>query len=77
METQSVEDEFDAFRADIEEDPTMRQHINLYKDNKVAVDEDDTDTDDGGCPQITLAEMLDDLEIGEDATGDAGAEMTE
>lgn len=77
METQSVEDEFDAFRADIEEDPAMRQHIAIYKDNKVAVAVDEDDTDDGGCPQITLAEMLDDLEIGEDATGEAGAEMTE
>jgi len=74
MDTSSVEDEYDAFRADIEEDPTMRQHVNIYKDKrKIAVDEDDAD--DAECPQITLAEMLDDLEIGEDATGGEGAEM--
>lgn len=40
------------------------------------VDEDDDDT---GAPQISLAEMLDDLDIGvgEDATGDTGDDMAE
>merc|ERR1712096_525733 len=33
------------------------------------------DDDDAGMPQISLAEMLDDLEIGEDATGGEGAVM--
>ena len=40
----------------------------------VPVDEDDDDT---GAPQISLAEMLDDLDIGEDATGDPGDFMAE
>ena len=42
----------------------------------VPVDEDDDDT---GAPQISLAEMLDDLDIGvgEDATGDPGDGMAE
>ena len=40
----------------------------------VPVDEDDDDT---GVPQISLAEMLDDLDIGEDATGDPGDFMAE
>ena len=42
-------------------------------DGNVAVDTDDTDTEDG--PRVTLAEMLDDLHIAEDATGEAGAPM--
>merc|ERR1719163_288520 len=69
----SVEDEYDAFRTDIEEDPAMRHHINIYKDkHRIAVDEDE-ESDDAGCPRITLAEMLDDLDLGGDATGGAGA----
>ena len=40
----------------------------------VPVDEDDDDT---GAPQISLAEMLDDLDIGEDDTGDPGDFMAE
>ena len=52
----------------------MRQHVNLYKDKtKMPVDEDDED--DQGVPQVTLAEMLDDLEIGADATGGEGDVM--
>ena len=42
---------------------------------KVAVDADDTDTEDG--PHVSLAEMLDDMHIAEDATGEAGAAMME
>jgi len=77
MDTSSIEDEYDAFRTDIEEDPAMRQHVNIYKDkHRIAVDEDE-ESDDAGCPRITLAEMLDDLDLGGDATGGAGAEMTE
>ena len=40
----------------------------------VPVDEDDDDT---GAPQISLAEILDDLDIGEDAIGDPGDFMAE
>ena len=39
----------------------------------IAVDTDDTD--DEGAPQISLQEMLDDLHISGDATGEEGAEM--
>merc|ERR1711936_849566 len=74
MDTESCNNEYVGFMEDIEEDPAMRQFINIYKDkSKVAVDEDDED--DYGAPQITLAEMLDDLDIGEDATGGEGSVM--
>lgn len=35
----------------------------------------ESDTDDDGAPRISLAEMLEDLHISEDATGGEGAEM--
>ena len=41
----------------------------------MAVETDDTDDDD--IPRISLAEMLDDLHIADDATGDNGAPMME
>jgi len=67
MDTESCNDEYQDFEADLEEDPNLRQNVNIYLDkNKIPVDEDE---DDGDCPQITLAEMLDDLELGEDAGG--------
>ena len=44
-------------------------------DNKTAVDTDDTD--DEGAPRVSLAEMLDDLHISVDATGEEGADMIE
>jgi nonsense-mediated mRNA decay protein 3 len=36
---------------------------------------DENDTDDEGLPQISLQEMLDDLHISTDATGEDGADM--
>lgn len=47
----------------------------LFAVGDVAVDTDDTDTED--TPHVTLAEMLDDMHIAEDATGEAGAAMME
>ena len=41
----------------------------------VAIDTDDTDAED--VPHVTLAEMLDDMHIAEDATGEPGAPMME
>ena len=74
LDTESCNNEYVGFMEDIEEDPTMRQHVNLYKD-KTKMPVDEHDDDDAGMPQISLAEMLDDLEIGEDATGGEGAVM--
>lgn len=78
MDTESCNNEYVGFMEDIEEDPAMRQFINIYKDKErnVPVDEDDEVAED--LPQVTLAEMLDDLDIGMvDATGEAGADMDE
>jgi len=54
------------FMDDLEEDPMLRQNINIYQDkakvaktqNEMAVDEDELEPD---APQITLQEMLDEL----------------
>ena len=74
VDTESCNNEMMGFMEDLEEDAHMRQHVNLYKDKtKMPVDEDDED--DQGVPQVTLAEMLDDLEIGADATGGEGDVM--
>merc|ERR1711953_883116 len=67
MDTESCNNEYVGFMEDIEEDPAMRQFINIYKDKErnVPVDEDDEAAPD--MPQVTLAEMLDDLDIGAEA----------
>lgn len=57
---------------DLEEDPEMRQHINIFKDAKkqqIAVDTNDMI--DPSAPQITLEEMLDDLVLGDVEMADA------
>ena len=76
MDTESCNNEYVGFMEDIEEDPAMRQFINIYKDGarKMPVDEDD-DQEEVGAPQVTLAEMLDDLDIGEMDTGDGDEDL--
>lgn len=64
--------DYNEFLDDLEEDPEMRQHINIFKDAKkqhIAVDVDDLD--DPSAPQITLEEMLDDLVLDDVEMADA------
>ncbi|ESO97417.1 hypothetical protein LOTGIDRAFT_206277 [Lottia gigantea] len=76
MDTGADEKEYTAFLEDLEEDTEYRQNVNIYVDrNKMAVEV--SDTDDEGVPQISLQEMLDDLHISHDATGEDGAAMME
>ncbi|GBP60800.1 60S ribosomal export protein NMD3 [Eumeta japonica] len=57
----SNNDDYNEFLDDLEEDPTFRQNVNIFKDsNRVPVDTDEIDPT---LPRITLAEMLDDLVI--------------
>jgi len=59
-------DDFNEFLADLEEDADLRQNVNVYKDpKKIAVDTESEvgDGDQEAFPQITLAEMLDDLNL--------------
>ena len=74
----SANHEYDDFLEDLEEDPELRQNVNVYKDNRKMIAVDDSSSVDDGVPQITLAEMLDDLDLGSvDATGEDGAPMME
>ena len=62
--TSTGNDDYNDFLQDLEEDPELRQNVNVYKDaRKVAVDSESEigDGDQEAFPQITLAEMLDDL----------------
>ena len=63
--------EYNDFLEDLEEDPELRKNVNVYKDaakisNEMPVDQESIS--DGDIPQITLAEMLDDLDIGSNET---------
>jgi nonsense-mediated mRNA decay protein 3 len=62
----TANNDFNDFMDDLEEDAVARQNVNIYKDteklaNMMAVDTDEVDDD--APPQITLQEMLDDLNL--------------
>lgn len=54
--------EYNEFLEDLEEDPAMRQHVNIFKDSSKQIPVDSNDVD-SALPVITLEEMLDDLVI--------------
>lgn len=57
------ENDYHDFLDDLEEDPSFRQNVNIYLDKqKTAVDTDDITED--LSTKVTLAEMMDDLELG-------------
>lgn len=64
--------QYQDFLEDLEEDETIRKNVNIYRNADIPVE---SDTDDDGAPRISLAEMLEDLHISQDATGGEGAEM--
>ncbi|XP_044728459.1 60S ribosomal export protein NMD3 [Chrysoperla carnea] len=66
LHEESDNDDYNAFLDDLEEDPSLRQNVAIYKNPRaepmIPVDGDD-DTLDPSAPRITLEEMLDDLHI--------------
>lgn len=58
----SKNNEYNEFLDELEEDPEMRQNINIFRDSKKQIPVD-TNEIDPSIPQITLEEMLDDLTI--------------
>lgn len=48
---------------DLEEDPQLRQHINIFRDPSKQIPVDTDDMLDPSVPRITLEEMLDDLQL--------------
>jgi nonsense-mediated mRNA decay protein 3 len=58
----SILSDYNEFLDDLEEDPDMRMHVNIFKDaKKQQMPVDVNDMVDPGAPEITLEEMLDDL----------------
>ncbi|CAH0547910.1 unnamed protein product [Brassicogethes aeneus] len=55
--------EYNDFLDDLEEDPALRQNINIFKDASKAIPVDSNDDFDPNMPHVTLEEMLDDLVI--------------
>uniref|UniRef100_A0A182PB58 60S ribosomal export protein NMD3 n=1 Tax=Anopheles epiroticus TaxID=199890 RepID=A0A182PB58_9DIPT len=66
-----IENEYNEFLEDLEEDPELRQNVNIFKDkNKQQIPVDTNDMDDPSVPRITLEEMLDDLVLEDEEMGD-------
>lgn len=63
MLTQEHCREYHEFLDDLEEDPDLRQNINIFKDSSKQIPIDANDVVDPSVPHITLEEMLDDLVI--------------
>lgn len=56
--------DYNEFLDDLEEDPTLRQNINIFRDRNKTIPVDSYDsTYDSEVPRVTLEEMLDDLNI--------------
>ena len=77
MDTESCNNEYVGFMEDIEEDPAMRQFINIYKDKERPMPVDEDDEVGADTPQVTLAEMLDDLDLAMDTTDGDGDDVLE
>lgn len=54
--------EYNEFLDELEEDPEMRQNINIFRDVQKHIPVDTSEID-PSIPQITLEEMMDDLVI--------------
>ncbi|XP_049820964.1 60S ribosomal export protein NMD3 [Aethina tumida] len=55
--------DYHEFLDDLEEDPALRQNINIFKDKNKIIPVDSNDECDPSVPRVTLEEMLDDLVI--------------
>uniref|UniRef100_A0A914XE13 60S ribosomal export protein NMD3 n=1 Tax=Plectus sambesii TaxID=2011161 RepID=A0A914XE13_9BILA len=74
-ETASLENDYEAFLEDLEDDPVLRENVNIYKDPRkmaMAVETDDEDEDLPSAP--TLQEMLDDLHLDDEPMPEAEAD---
>lgn len=58
--------DYDEFLQDLEEDPQLRQNVNIFKDSSKVIPVDTNDMLDPSVPRITLEEMLDDLVLNDD-----------
>lgn len=58
--------DYNEFLNDLEEDPDLRQNVNIFKDSSKQIPVDVNDGIDPSVPRITLEEMLDDLVLEDD-----------
>uniref|UniRef100_A0A182M401 60S ribosomal export protein NMD3 n=1 Tax=Anopheles culicifacies TaxID=139723 RepID=A0A182M401_9DIPT len=65
-----IENEYNEFLEDLEEDPELRQNVNIFKDKNKQIPVDTNDMDDPSIPRITLEEMLDDLVLEDEEMGE-------
>lgn len=56
-----IENDYNEFLEDLEEDADLRQNVNIFKDSSKTIPVDVNDMVDPSVPRITLEEMLDDL----------------
>lgn len=63
--------DYNEFLDDLEEDPELRQNVNVFKDCSKAMPVDTNDMVDPSIPRITLEEMLDDLVLDDVEMADA------
>jgi len=63
--------DYEDFLEDLEEDPTIRQGVNIFVDkDKLDRQIEGGGNEEDGAPEISLAEMMEDLEINDDPMGD-------
>lgn len=60
------DDDYEQFMEDLEEDQTMRQFVEVYKDPKKIQSNHEEENEEIDEPIITLQEMIDDLNIDDD-----------
>ncbi|ORX82038.1 NMD3-domain-containing protein [Basidiobolus meristosporus CBS 931.73] len=72
QDQEKLEQDFELFLRDLEEDPELRSTINLYRSdqkpdvNAMETDGEMTDMEDENAPEIPLEELLEDLDINDD-----------
>jgi len=76
-EAARAESDYESFLQDLEEDPSMRAQINLFKvpnaeeikkqTESVMVDEGEGEEDEGEFPDVGLEELMEDLSLGDDS----------
>lgn len=71
----SIGEDYEDFLEDLEEDKTIREAVNIYVDKDKMIREQGDGEED--LPEISLAEMMEDLEINDDPMGEADEELEE
>uniref|UniRef100_A0A5S6QCC5 60S ribosomal export protein NMD3 n=1 Tax=Trichuris muris TaxID=70415 RepID=A0A5S6QCC5_TRIMR len=68
VEPEPTECGYDEFLEDLEEDPVLRQNVNIYRDRTKPVDSQPPEEDE--VPMISLQEMIEDMSIEDEKVGE-------